>query len=566
MRNAALFIGLLLVGLGPAWAAERVSGSSEKPAGSGVIVHPDGYVLTAHHVVANARRIVVVRSGEFRVPGVVVSADPEHDLALLKVETVGLSEAPIGSAGSVQLDQEVVAVGFSFGLREVSLTRGRIVAVRTKGVQHVFQVDAAVNPGNSGGPLFNVRGEVVGVLTTKFSHPSGIVPEGMAFAVPVSYATPLLANIESFDFTEIGKGRKRPKGSNGQSLAQALVRTTVRIETVRVVEGASSQAAIPPESSVSKGETALVPSPRGPAARSREPAKPLPDEAAVQKVNEQLRLVQREELERLAQHGIRPPEQMVLIPVDEFLMGAEDGLPDARPMHRVYLSAFWLDTYAVTNRRYRQCAEGGGCPPPKDRSAYDDPARAEHPVINVTWIQARGYCRWLDKRLPTEAEWEKAARGTDGRLYPWGNSDEAFKMRARTVEQKIMKSGTNPVGSMDVAVSPYGVADLVGNVSEWVNDWYAEDYYRSAPARDPQGPVRGSFRVLRGGGGANPAIVRWSCAPAIEAGTMCPIGDRPWASVAPRTSRENSLPSHRSSSALVLNLAWKFLPFLFLLV
>ncbi len=525
MKNAALFIGLLVIGLGSAWAAERVGGPSEKPAGSGVIVHSDGYVLTAYHVVANARRIVVVTSGEFRVPGVMVSADPEHDLALLKVETVGLSEASLGYAGSVQLDQEVVAVGFPFGLREVSVTRGRIVAVRTKGVQRVFQVDAAVNPGNSGGPLFNARGEVVGVLTTKFSHPSGIVPEGMAFAVPISYATPLLANIESFDFTAMGKGRKGPKGPNGpngQSLAQALVRTTVRIETVRVVEGAPPQAATTPESggkqqegigarnerisqaatlpeSSGKGEAGLAPSPRGPVARSRESSMPLPDDAAVQKVNEQLRLVQRDELERLAQRGIRPPEQMVLIPAGEFWMGAEDGLPDARPLHRVYISAFWLDTYAVTNRQYRQCAEGGGCPLPKDRSVYDDPTRAEHPVTNVTWTQARGYCRWLGKRLPTEAEWEKATRGTDGRLYPWGNSDEVFKARARTVEQKNMKNGTDPVGSADFAVSPYGVADLVGNVSEWVNDWYAEDYYRSAPVRDPQGPVRGSFRVLRGG-------------------------------------------------------------------
>ena len=504
MKRAALFIGwLLVIGLGSAWAAERAGGLSEKPAGSGVIVHSDGYVLTAYHVVANARRIVVVAAGEFRMPGVVVSADPEHDLALLKVETVGLSEAPLGYAGGVQLDQEVVVVGFPFGLREVSVTRGRIAAVRTKGVQRVFQVDAAVNPGNSGGPLFNARGEVVGVLTTKFSHPSGIVPEGMAFAVPVSYATPLLANIESFDFTAMGKGRKGPKGSTGQGLAQALVRTTVRIETVRAAEGAPSQAATPPEPSGSRGEAVLAPNSHGPVARSRESSLPLPDEAAVQKVNEQLRLLQRDELEQLAQRGVRPPEQMVLIPAGEFWMGAEDGLPDARPMHRVYISAFWLDRYEVTNRQYRQCAEGGGCPLPKDRSAYDDAARTEHPVTNVTWNQARGYCRWLGKRLPTEAEWEKAARGTDGRLYPWGNSDEVFKARARAVEQKGVKSGTEPVGTVDFAVSPYGVADLVMNVSEWVNDWYADDFYRSAPAHDPQGPVRGSFRVLRGGESAD---------------------------------------------------------------
>ena len=498
MKLIALFIGILLAWGAPAWAADRLVGPSEKPAGSGVIVHSDGYVLTAHHVVANARRIVAVTPGEFRAPAVLVSADPEHDLALLKIETVGLSEAAIGYAGAVRLDQEVLAVGYQFGLREVSVTRGRIAAVRTKGVQHVFQVDAAVNPGNSGGPVFNAWGEVVGILTTKFTHPSGIVPEGMAFVVPMSYATPLLANIEAFDFTTIGKRRKGHKGPNGKGLAQALARTTVRIETVRVIEGVSATASAATESS-GRTEAVAAPIARGQAGGSRESSSSMPDDAAVQRVNEQLRIVQQEELQQLAQRGIVPPERMVLIPAGEFWMGSDDGLPDTRPMHRVHLSAYWFDKYEVTNREYRRCVEGGGCAPPKDRSSYDDPARAEHPVINVTWSQARSYCHWRDKRLPTEAEWEKAARGTDGRLYPWGNSDEVFRARARTVEQKTNKSGTEPVGSIDFAVSPYGVADLVLNVSEWVNDWYAEDFYRLSPARDPQGPVRGSFRVLRGG-------------------------------------------------------------------
>ena len=497
MTRAALFIGLLVIGLGSAWAAERIVGPSEKPAGSGVIVHSDGYVLTAHHVVANARRIVVVTSGEFRVPGVVVSADPEHDLALLKVETVGLSHAPLGYAGSVQLDQEVVAVGFPFGLREVSVTRGRIAAVRTKGVQRVFQVDAAVNPGNSGGPVFNARGEVVGILTTKFTHPSGIVPEGMAFVVPVSYATPLLANIEGFDFTAIGRGIKGHKGSNGKGLAQSLVRTTVRIETVRVAEGVAPAASA--TESGGKSDAAVTSAARGRTGGFREPSSAKADDAGVRLVNEQLRLVQQEELQRLAQRGIVPPDGMILIPAGEFLMGSDDALPDARPQHRVYVSGFWLDKHEVTNRQYRQCAEGGGCAVPKDRSVYDDATRAEHPVTNVTWNQARGYCRWLGKRLPTEAEWEKAARGTDGRLYPWGNNDDVLRVRVGGIEQKTVKNGTEPVGSIDFAVSPYGVSDLVLNVSEWVNDWYAEDFYRSSPARDPQGPVRGSFRVLRGG-------------------------------------------------------------------
>lgn len=498
MKPIALSIGILLVWGGPAWPVERPVGPSEKPAGSGVIVHSDGYVLTAHHVVANARRIVAVTSGEFRAPAILISADPEHDLALLKIDTIGLSEASLGYAGAVRLDQEVLAVGFQFGLREVSVTRGRIAAVRTKGAQRVFQVDAAVNPGNSGGPVFNTRGEVVGILTTKFTHPSGIVPEGMAFVVPLSYATPLLANIEGFDFTTIGKGRKSPKGSNGQGLAHALVRTTVRIETARVAEGVPPAASAATESG-GKGQAAAAPITRGQSGGSRDSSPPTSDDAAIQRVNDQLRLAQQEEVQRLAKRGIVSPERMVLIPAGEFWMGTEDGLPDARPLHRVYVSAYWLDQYAVTNRQYRQCVEGGGCPFPKDRSSYDDAVRAEYPVTNVTWRQAHGYCYWRGKRLPTEAEWEKAARGTDGRLYPWGNSEDVLRARTRTVGQKPVNDGIEAIGTIDFAVSPYGVADLVLNVLEWVSDWYAEDYYRLSPLRDPQGPVRGSFRVLRGG-------------------------------------------------------------------
>jgi formylglycine-generating enzyme required for sulfatase activity len=500
-RTLLVIVGLGLIWTGAVRATDRVAGPGERPAGSGVIVHSDGYVLTAHHVVANARRIIVVTPGEFRTPAAVVSTDAEHDLALLKADTIGLSEASLGHAGLVRLDQEVVAVGYPFGLREVSVTRGRIAAVRTKGVQRVFQVDAAVNPGNSGGPLFNAQGEVVGILTTKFTHPSGIVPEGMAFAVPISYATPLLANIEGFDFTTVGKRhktRKPRKGEQDQNFAPMVARTTVRIEVVRGGD-TSPSAGPPPVDSAKKSEAATMPAARAPAGEIRDATPPAPDQAAIQRVNDQIRAAQEEELQRLAQRGITAPDGMVLIPQGEFWMGAEDGLPDARPMHRVYVSAFWIDKHEVTNRQYRHCVESGGCTPPKDRTAYDDPALGEHPVTNVTWTQAHHYCQWRGKRLPTEAEWEKAARGTDGRLYPWGNSDDPLKTRVHMADRKTPRNGTAPVGSQDFAVSPYGVADLVANVSEWVNDWYADDFYRSSPARDPQGPARGSFRVLRGG-------------------------------------------------------------------
>lgn len=503
MKISRVLLALWFATVPIAQADERQPVPVERPAGSGVIVHHDGYLLTAHHVVANAKRITIVTSGEFRVPAVVVSVDAEHDLALLKVETVGLSEAPLGYAGAVKLDQEVIAVGFQFGLREITVTRGHVSAVRAKGVQRVFQVDAAVNPGNSGGPLFNRRGEVVGILTTKFTHPSGIVPEGMAFAVPISYATPLLANIPDFDFSSLGKARKEPRrGKANGDLVTELTRTSVRIETVRMSEAAATinqpAAHHSPSDGIRSGHPSVAHAPALPA-RAKE-ASPVFVDDEIDRVNAQLQLGQREELKRLVDQGVTPPAGMALIPGGEFLMGMEDGLPDARPLHRLYMSSFWIDQQGVTNSQYRGCVESQGCLPPKVREAFDDPQQSQRPVTNVTWTQARGYCHWVGKRLPTEAEWEKAARGIDGRRYPWGNSDEVIhRSRLKMSDGKDSANGVDSAGTSWTATSPYGVLGMIGVVSEWVKDWYAEDFYRTSPSRDPQGPLRGTFRVLRGG-------------------------------------------------------------------
>ena len=501
---ACLTVFLAVPGLS---AAENPASPPERPSETGVIVHGDGYVLTAYHVVANTRRIIVVTPGEFRAPAILMALDPDQDLALLKMETVGLSEAFIGYAGAVKLDQEVIVAGFPFGLREVAISRGRISAVRTKGVKRVFQVDAAINPGSSGGPVFNRQGELVALVTTKFSHPSGIVPEGMGFAVPISYALPLLANIPDFDFVAIGKSR-REMGGKGRAgkikasevLIQELSRVTVRIETLRVPETAATPARTPDsETGRSKSETHRPIAPKDPPRQTGDLPGTSEEREAPARVNENLVTMQRHEMQALADKGMTALPGMVLIPTGEFVMGEDNGLPDSKPMHRPTLSSYWIDRYEVTNANYRQCVDGGVCSPPKDRRVFDDLQRAAYPVTNITWKQAHGYCEWVGRRLPTEAEWEKAARGTDGRRYPWGNSEEPIRNLIHDRNTSAASNGTAAVGSDADTASPYGVFDLVGNAWEWVRDWYAEDYYASAPQRDPQGPLRGSFRVLRGG-------------------------------------------------------------------
>ncbi|MGH7255092.1 MAG: formylglycine-generating enzyme family protein [Nitrospirales bacterium] len=203
---------------------------------------------------------------------------------------------------------------------------------------------------------------------------------------------------------------------------------------------------------------------------------------------------------------------MVLIPAGPFPMGvpegARDGGRDEYPLHEVHLDAYYMDTFEVTNAQYQAFVKATGHRIPQHPS---DPTRTiwEHhrapepiwnrPVINVDWHDADAYCRWAGKRLPTEAEWEKAARGTDDRRFPWGNVEPTS--RHLNYNQRWQGAKTlAPVGSFEAGKSPYGVYDMAGNVWEWVADWYDSRYYEKSPARNPPGPDRGTTRVTRSSG------------------------------------------------------------------
>ena len=209
---------------------------------------------------------------------------------------------------------------------------------------------------------------------------------------------------------------------------------------------------------------------------------------------------------------------MVYVPEGEFVMGSENPeLEGSSPVHTVYLDAFWIDQTEVTNGMYQECVEAGGCTPPSSVGShtrdfyYGNPEYADYPVIFVDWFSATDYCTWAGRRLPTEAEWEKAARGINGARFPWGNGGISgnllnFADRNSDVawaDQSIDDgyADTAPVGSYPDGTSPYGVLNMAGNVNEWVADWYDGDYYSISPEANPIGPASGppeNRRVFRG--------------------------------------------------------------------
>ena len=217
--------------------------------------------------------------------------------------------------------------------------------------------------------------------------------------------------------------------------------------------------------------------------------------------------------------------RIVYVPEGEFIMGSEGYQDDEKPLHTVDLDAFWIDQYEVTNGMYAKCVEAKVCSVPipyffsvtafssdeipfrflADSSTYldqldTDPEFFNQPVTSIFWDNANAYCQWVGRRLPTEAEWEKAARGIDAQTYPWGEKIDCTKANYRSCV-----GNPSRIGSYEAGQSPYGAYDMAGNAMEWVADWYGSRYYQKSPRENPSGPESGRYRVFRGGswGSAN---------------------------------------------------------------
>jgi formylglycine-generating enzyme required for sulfatase activity len=207
--------------------------------------------------------------------------------------------------------------------------------------------------------------------------------------------------------------------------------------------------------------------------------------------------------------------EMIEIPQGEVWIGCDESnnagfacMADELPLHQVFVDRFLIDKYEVSNAQFALCVQDGVCETPYyQRSAtrqdyYANPDFSDYPRVAVSWFEAQAYCQWAGGRLPTEAEWVRAARGDDKRVYPWGDELPTCDL-ANTLDEKtghLCVGDTARVGSYPLGASPFGVMDLAGNVWEWNADWYHKDYYSFSPRENPQGPEMGATRVVHGGG------------------------------------------------------------------
>ncbi|MBI1930790.1 SUMF1/EgtB/PvdO family nonheme iron enzyme [Candidatus Poribacteria bacterium] len=395
------------------------SSGNPKGLGSGIITSAEGEVVTNYHVVKGAGSLLVklLNGAMFPVEGLLASA-PEQDFAVLKVNGKELPAVRLGSLKSVKVGQLVFALGSPLGM-EQTFTNGMVSSIRDgsevkmSALPKVIQHTAPISPGNSGGPLLNQLGDVIGINTLMIEG-----GQNLNFAVPIDYVKP-----------QLGKKLTQPPPP-------------------------------PPPQKEPPPEKVTPPRKDPPPKEATPPQNEPPSEKVIPPERDS------------------PPGRMVLIPAGEFQMGSNDGHDDEKPVHTVYGDAFYIDVYEVTNAQYKQFIDATDHPAPKywNDSKYN---ASNQPVVAVTWYDAAAYCQWAGKRLPTEAEWEKAARGgLAGKKYPWGDS---IDYSVANYDDKVGK--TTPVGSY--SPNGYGLYDMSGNVWEWCMDEWNPGFYAKSPRDNP---------------------------------------------------------------------------------
>jgi len=438
---------------------------AQSSSGTGFIIHPDGYILTCNHVIKGGGTIEVILHDSTKYKAQVVEADAYKDLALLKITGSKFPTVPLGDSERVRVLDTIIALGYplaSIAGNEVAANEGKINAKRDSEKIPLFQIDAAVNPGNCGGPLVNDRGEVVGIVVAKlnalkFLVLTGTIPEGINFAIPILYAKSLLKNIPS-----LNAPTKPPEKMSPQDIYDKISPATVRI----LINDSEGYEIIPPSSEKPpqpvKLETITIPLPNLP-----KDAKPL---------------------------------EMVLIPAGTFMMGSPESEKNRGdwegPQHKVTITKpFFMGKYEVTQAQW-QAVMG------------NNPAHFKginNPVEQVSWDDCQAFIKKLNQinqgtfRLPTEAEWEYACRaGTTTRFY-WGN--DLFEIRIGEYAWYANNSGKN---NHEVGIkkpNAWGLYDMSGNIWEWCQDWYGS--YSFMSQNNPTSANSGEYRVYRGGGWGN---------------------------------------------------------------
>ncbi|MDF0666640.1 MAG: SUMF1/EgtB/PvdO family nonheme iron enzyme [Nitrospira sp.] len=420
--------------------------------GTGFVVRREtdvAYIVTAAHVVTGDRRVGVTfyTMQDTAYPATVVNVERgEPGLALLLVKVppttlAGLGVLSLDTSTRFAGGEDILMIASHASGGGWEILKGNVVSRKGR----TLNIDADVQDGDSGGPIIH-NARVVGLVTARARH----------------------------------------------ALAATAVTLQEYLEGVGIVPQENKSLQRPVEKEITgKDSLDSLPAPQSPEQTQQQAMKQqLPEQQSVEKLP--LRI------------GGKDGAPMVLVAAGEFMMGSQEddksGQNDERPAHPVFLDAYYIDLYEVTTARYAKFFQETNRPAPEYWSEQVLKQHGHKPVVGVDWNDATAYCERAGKRLPTEAEWEKAARGTDQRLYPWGNQ-EPTQQRANFGQGRNFKDYAvlTDIGSFEEGKSSYGVYDMAGNVWEWVADWYDGTYYGNRPARNPKGPSSGQYRVLRGG-------------------------------------------------------------------